>query len=188
MSVYKKLNQARILLQTQTLSKSGENTFAKYKYFELRDFLPAINLILDDIGLCGVVSFSSELATLTLTDVDDGSHIIITSPMGSASLKGCHEVQNIGAVETYQRRYLWVSAFEIVEHDALEAMTGKEPPVAKQSPPTQKQNTKLTIEDTRFDNAISSIKNGDYTIEKLLNTFKLSAEQTNKLGELNATH
>lgn len=133
MSIHKKLNQARILLQTQTLSKSGENTFAKYKYFELRDFLPAINLILDDIGLCGVVSFSSDLATLTLTDVDDGSHIIITSPMGSASLKGCHEVQNIGAVETYQRRYLWVSAFEIVEHDALEAMTGKEPPAPKQS-------------------------------------------------------
>ena len=44
--------------------------------------------------------------------------------MGSAALKGCHEVQNIGAVETYQRRYLWVAALEIVEHDALDATTG----------------------------------------------------------------
>jgi hypothetical protein len=44
--------------------------------------------------------------------------------MGSAALKGCHEVQNIGAVETYQRRYLWVTAMEIVEHDALDATTG----------------------------------------------------------------
>jgi hypothetical protein len=52
----------------------------------------------------------------------------IESPMGSAALKGCHEVQNIGAVETYQRRYLWVAALEIVEHDALDATTGKEPP------------------------------------------------------------
>jgi hypothetical protein len=44
--------------------------------------------------------------------------------MGSAALKGCHEVQNIGAVETYQRRYLWVTAMEIVEHDALDSSEG----------------------------------------------------------------
>ncbi len=31
----------------------------------------------------------------------------------------------MGAVETYQRRYLWVAALEIVEHDALDATTGK---------------------------------------------------------------
>jgi hypothetical protein len=49
--------------------------------------------------------------------------------MGSAALKGCHEVQNVGAVETYQRRYLWVTAMEIVEHDALDATTGAEKPV-----------------------------------------------------------
>jgi hypothetical protein len=51
--------------------------------------------------------------------------------MGSAALKGCHEVQNIGAVETYQRRYLWVAALEIVEHDALDATTGKDQNLAK---------------------------------------------------------
>ena len=33
-------------------------------------------------------------------------------------------MQNIGAVETYQRRYLWVTAMEIVEHDALDSTTG----------------------------------------------------------------
>jgi hypothetical protein len=48
--------------------------------------------------------------------------------MGSASLKGCHEVQNIGAVETYQRRYLYTTAMSIVESDALDATTAKEEP------------------------------------------------------------
>ena len=124
MSVYKKLNAARWKLQNTELKKSGHNKFAGYKYFELGDFLPTINGIFSDAGLCGVVSFDSELATLTITDVDDGSQIVITSPMGSAALKGCHEVQNIGAVETYQRRYLWVTAMEIVEHDALDSVTG----------------------------------------------------------------
>ena len=63
---------------------------------------------------------------MTIVDTEDASQIILTSPMGSADLKGCHVVQNIGAVETYQRRYLWVAALEIVEHDALDATTGSE--------------------------------------------------------------
>jgi hypothetical protein len=129
MSVYKKLNNARLELQNTKLSKSGHNKFAGYKYFELGDFLPTINNIFSKAGLCGVVSFTSDLATLTITDIDDNSQIVITSPMGSAALKGCHEVQNVGAVETYQRRYLWVVAMEIVEHDVLDATTGSEKPV-----------------------------------------------------------
>lgn len=142
MSVYKKLGQARIDLQNTKLEKSGHNKFAGYKYFELGDFMPAINNIFNSVGLCGVVSFTADLATLTLTDVEDATSIVITSPMGSAALKGCHEVQNIGAVETYQRRYLWVAAMEMVEHDALDATTGNDDgnaasrlkPAIKQSP------------------------------------------------------
>jgi hypothetical protein len=41
--------------------------------------------------------------------------------MAEANLKGCHPIQNLGAVETYTRRYLWVTAMEIVEHDALDS-------------------------------------------------------------------
>jgi hypothetical protein len=124
MKVYKKLMDARLRLQATELTKSGHNKFAGYKYFELGDFLPTIQNIFCEIGLCGVISFTADTATLTITDTEDGSNIVLTSPMGSAALKGCHEVQNIGAVETYQRRYLWVSAMEIVEHDVLDATTG----------------------------------------------------------------
>lgn len=136
MSVHAKLMQARLKLAETDLKKTGENKFAGYKYFELGDFLPAAQAIFAELGLCGVVSFTAEVASLQITDVESGEYIVITSPMGSAALKGCHEVQNIGAVETYQRRYLWVSAFEIVEHDALDATTGKAPPapVAKITP------------------------------------------------------
>jgi len=122
MNLYTKLMQARLKLQSTALNKSGHNKFAGYKYFELGDFLPTIQNIFNELGLCGVVSYTQELATLTITDGTD--NIVITSPMGSAALKGCHEVQNIGAVETYQRRYLWVTAMEIVEHDVLDAVTG----------------------------------------------------------------
>ena len=124
MSVYKKLQQARMLLQNTKLSKSGKNKFAGYEYFELGDFLPAIQKICNDIGLCGIVSFNHEMAYLQINDVEDGTSIMFTSPMSSAALKGCHDVQNLGAVQSYLRRYLWVNAFEIVEHDALDATTG----------------------------------------------------------------
>lgn len=136
MSVYKKLQQARIKLQGTKLSKSGKNKFAGYEYFELGDFLPTIQTICNDIGLCGVVSFNHEMAYLQINDVEDGTSVMFTSPMSSAALKGCHDVQNLGAVQTYLRRYLWTNAFEIVEHDALDATMGGSEPAKKSEPLT----------------------------------------------------
>ena len=125
-SVHKKLMQARMKLQSIKLNKSGENKFAGYKYFELADFLPQAQQIFNELGLCGVISFGEDLAKLEIIDVDDNSNIVITSPMKEANLKGSHPIQNLGAVETYTRRYLWVTALEIVEHDVLDATTGKD--------------------------------------------------------------
>lgn len=119
--VHKKLMAARMSLQEATLKKSGHNKFAGYNYFELGDFIPTITEIFYNIGLCGVVSYDTEIASLTITDTDDGTSLVITSPMAEANLKGCHPIQNLGAVETYTRRYLWVTAMEIVEHDALDS-------------------------------------------------------------------
>jgi len=126
--VYAKLQKARIKLQSAAIKKSGHNKFAGYQYFELGDFLPTINEIFNELGLCSVISFDKELATLRIIDTDNGGAITFTSPMADANLKGCHPIQNLGAVETYSRRYLYVTALEIVEHDALDATTGQESP------------------------------------------------------------
>ena len=126
MSIYKRLNQARTQFHTLKLEKTGFNKFAGYKYFELGDFLiPALKTF-DQCNLCAYISFGADVATMKIIDMTDNSSIEITSPMSSAALKGCHEVQNLGAVQTYLRRYLWVAALEIVEHDALDATTGSE--------------------------------------------------------------
>ena len=134
MSVYKKLQEARILLQNTKLNKSGKNKFAGYEYFELGDFLPQIQNICKNVGLCGMVSFTADTAYLTIHETEGDGFVTFTSPMSSAALKGCHDVQNLGAVQTYLRRYLWTNAFEIVEHDALDATTGGIEPVAKTVP------------------------------------------------------
>lgn len=128
MSALKKMMQVRMALQATKIKETGRNTFSNYDYLQLADFLPVAQKLCAEAGLCGVVSFTADIASLTLTDLDDeSSQIVITSPMGSAALKGCHEVQNVGAVETYQRRYLWVTALEIVEHDALDSAPRNEP-------------------------------------------------------------
>lgn len=136
MSVHKKLMQARVMLQSREMKKSGHNKFAGYHYFELGDFLPHIQSIFNEIGLCGVVSFSRDYAELSITDVEDGAMITISSPMAAAELKGAHPIQQMGAIQTYQRRYLWMAALEIVEHDVLDATPGidKSPPKAAPKP------------------------------------------------------
>jgi hypothetical protein len=146
--VHKKLMQARIILQEMSLKKSGKNTYAGYQYFELGDFLPQINAIFNANGLCGVISYDAEIASLTITDVDDGTNIIITSPMVEANLKGAHPIQNLGAVETYQRRYLWMTAMEIVEHDTLDSSAPiKEKVIIT---PTQGATENIPIEELRY--------------------------------------
>ena len=134
MSAHKKLMLARVKLQSTEMKKSGLNKFAGYSYFELGDFIPHIQTIFNEVGLCGVVSFDAIQATLCITDTEDGSQIVVTSPMAEANLKGAHPIQNLGAVLSYQRRYLWMAAMEIVEHDIIDAAEPEPKPVPKPEP------------------------------------------------------
>lgn len=138
--VHKKLMQARILLQSIEMKKSGLNKFAGYSYFELGDFIPHVQKIFNNLGLCGVVSYAQDYASLTITDVDDGTVIVLTSPMAEANLKGAHPIQNLGAVESYQRRYLWMTAMEIVEHDIIDSGP---PPEKKVEPKPEPKKTPI---------------------------------------------
>lgn len=132
MNIYQRLNAARQQFHSQKLEKTGVNKFAGYQYFELGDFLiPALKTF-NEVGLSATISFGTDVARMTIVNVDLPSEtIVIESPMSSAALKGCHEVQNLGAVQTYLRRYLWVAALEIVEHDAIDS---SQPKVDKPEP------------------------------------------------------
>ena len=124
MSVYQKLMEARVRLAEANLKKSGHNKFAGYYYYELGDFLPTAMKIFCDLKLYGGVSYGRETATLTIVDTEkpeSTDHIFYYCPMSTAELKGCHPVQNLGAVQTYIRRYLWTAALELVEHDAIDS-------------------------------------------------------------------
>lgn len=139
MTIYEKLANARVQFQERGPKMSGKNSFAGYAYFELADILPVINKIGKDLGFICLVSFDADRATLTVKDTAGDGEIVFTSPMSTANLKGCHEVQNLGAVETYIKRYLYQNAFEIVEADAVNGTHNpNEKPEQKPAKPAQK--------------------------------------------------
>jgi len=135
MNIYEKINMARIKFQSLNIKMGGNNTFAKYSYFELADILPNMNAICAEVGLCNIISFTATDAIMTIVNVENPEeNILITSPMSTADLKGCHEVQNLGAVQTYLRRYLYQTAYEIIESDALNKTQNPNEPIEKKKP------------------------------------------------------
>lgn len=138
MNVYQKLAKARVELLKQPLKKSGFNKYAGYEYFTLDDFLPRVTEIFGQLGLCSVFRIeepcitrteestieSPSIARLLIVDSEDPKQaIIFSSKIASAGMKG---IQDIGAIHTYMRRYLWLSAMEITELDEVNATQGKE--------------------------------------------------------------
>jgi hypothetical protein len=126
MSVFKQLQKARTMFLSADIKKSGKNKFAGYEYFELGDFIPSIHRIFNEVGLCGVVRFTADTASLTVYG-DEGS-IEFTSPMVFAENSKGQAIQNLGSTHTYMRRYLWLMAMEIVEHDSVDAAAPAETP------------------------------------------------------------
>lgn len=120
-NIYQKLQKSRVELQNKKIKKTGVNKYSNYQYFELGDFLPGINEICEKNGLATIFNFTSELATLTIIDVDNiESKLEFTTPVEIANLKGCSAIQNIGGTQSFARRYLYIMAFEIAESDIVD--------------------------------------------------------------------
>lgn len=138
-SIYAKLMAARKEFHRRSIVKTGYNDFSKYHYFELSDFVVPAMEIMASNDLIPIISFETELATMTVYDITCDATIVITSPMSEATLKACQPVQSLGAVETFQRRYLWVALLEIVEHDVIEESTEGNPEDTKPIEATDEQ-------------------------------------------------
>ena len=126
-NIYQKLMEVRTNFHKLELKKSGHNKFANFKYFELGDFLVPATKLLNEEGLCPIVTFNNELAKMTVINTDNPSETIeFTSPMRDLELKGANSMQSLGGVETYQTRYLYIQLLNIVESDSFDAVSGKD--------------------------------------------------------------
>lgn len=125
MNIYEKLTKAKKMILEANLKKSGENRFAGFKYYELADITPKIIEVCEELKLHTRITFDTEYATLTITNVENtNEQLIYQSPMKELSLKGCNDIQALGGVETYSRRYLYLTAFDIIENDMFDAKSG----------------------------------------------------------------
>ena len=139
-NVYEKLAEARVMLQNKKLKKSGYNDYGGFKYFELSDFLPSVNEIFAQLKLCSQFSLTKEIyddnttndvAKLFVINTEEPSDVLLfSSPVAVANMKGAIAIQQIGAMHTYMRRYLWLIAMEICENDEIDATSGKQPETA----------------------------------------------------------
>ena len=126
-NIYQKLMEVRTNFHKLELKKSGHNKFANFKYFELGDFLVPATKLLNEIGLCPIITFTEELAKMTLVNTDNPSETIeFTSPMRDLELKGANSMQSLGGCETYQSRYLYIQLLNIVENDSFDRVSGTE--------------------------------------------------------------
>ena len=154
-NVYQKLLEARVLFMEEDVKKSGKNMKMSYKYFELQDIVPVATPIFQKVGLLPVTTFMDDMAMMTIIDVDNPNDCInFTSPMReiepiiSAKTGGevTNAIQRLGSVETYQRRYLYMIALDIVESDSIEPTTGDNPPPAHKpaAPVTPEKRQEVT--------------------------------------------
>lgn len=172
MNIYEKLNAARLQIAEKGLSKTGNNTFAGFKYFELSEILPVVTKVNADLKIFSAFSFLRDTATLEIVNVEKPEEKVTFSfaysPDG-AKLKACHQIQNEGAVQTYIKRYLYQNAYEIAEADQLDASVGRdEPKQTKAAPrkPEAKQPEKKPFAEVMADIAKTSPEEVRVALEK----------------------
>ena len=147
-SIYQKLSEARVELQDRNIKKSGENKYSHFTYYELSDLLPAINEICALHGMLTTFNISSpknemgiEEALLTVHDTESADQITFVSPTAEAYIGkksdgsgGADPIQNLGGKITYMRRYMLMTAFEIVESDVVDSKEQVETKKAEEKP------------------------------------------------------
>lgn len=126
MNLYEKIQCIKEELLKANLKKSGNNEFAGYTYYELGDFIPTIVTKCKEYKILTYFSFDNDFAKLIAVNAENPEEKIeTTSPMKDIQIKSCNDIQALGGTETYQRRYLYMALFDIVENDMFDG--GKVP-------------------------------------------------------------
>jgi hypothetical protein len=143
-----KIQQIKVDLQKKELKKSGFNSFAKFYYYTLEDFLPFVNELCLQYKVYLKEDFEhikDGYASMTAIDCDDfNNQYIVTIPSTSVDLKGGNAIQNIASQITYSRRHLYLVLLGIVESDMIDAASGKE---TKDNKTVKSKKTDISEED-----------------------------------------
>ena len=123
MSIYEKLARIQEEVMNTSFSKSGENKFQKYDYFELEDLLQKIIPLTIKYETTIMFSFT-EHGVLKLKDWNPEKgevSIRVPFPELEAINRGTNKIQSTGAYITYLKRYLLMNMFLIMEKDIVDS-------------------------------------------------------------------
>ena len=150
-----KLAQARLMFLNKNVKKSGKNMHLEFKYFELEDIVPSAIEIFAELGLVTTTNFDGTTASMTVYNTDNVEEpgIVFSAPYREVeqiiSNKGAqvtNAMQALGSSITYLRRYLYMMALDIVEHDDIDGNLGAktDDDAEVQTAPTKTQKAPAT--------------------------------------------
>lgn len=131
-NIYEKLEQLRVSFLNCKPEKTGWNPFSKFYYFALEDIVPIAEPLCQAIGLCAFpdieIEDGNKFAVMYLVDMDNTSiQLRFRIPMAEIDNSGMKSMQDIGAVKTYARRYLWLDILNSAEFDdEIDATSGND--------------------------------------------------------------
>lgn len=123
----KSIIKIRCELQKKNLKKSGKNKFAGFEYFELADFLPTLNELMLAEEINDVFTIADGYATLKLQKDDEENvyqipFVQFPTPLNKQGMPSMQDIQYLGALNTYYKRYLYLNAFGITDGEIIDAM------------------------------------------------------------------
>lgn len=127
LNAFQKVLMARVKFLEAGAKKTGKNMSLSFRYFELDDIIPVATPIFMELGLLPVVTFTEEVATMTIVNTDNPEDtVVFFSPMRvPESNRGTNPVMALGSAHTYLRRYLYMVALDICEPDTINAQAGQ---------------------------------------------------------------
>ena len=129
MNLYQKVAKIKGEMSSMKFSKTGRNSFTKFNYFQLDDFEPTLEKLCSQYGVVTYFQFALDAARMVVVDADDPTQKIeVDSPVDVSFGKTSSKMQDIGAMQTYARRYLFMSFFGITESDFLDEVAGMDNP------------------------------------------------------------
>nr|DAK02081.1 MAG TPA: ERF superfamily protein [Caudoviricetes sp.] len=166
-SVMKKLQKSRVDWQSKPRKKSGFNKFQNFKYFVLKDILPTVNEIFNKNGLYSQYNLTKDYAELIITDSTTGDYLIYKIPVQKLDNP---TMQNIGAINTYSKRYLYMNALEIEEDEDELDSQDLDKPVKKESKEELIKKISEALGEAKLNTWLKTSKKEkieDFTVEEL---------------------
>ena len=166
MNVYQKLILARKNFLKAGVNKTGKNPSLEFMYFELMDIVPAVTDIFAEIGLIGLPNIIEDEAIMKIVNTDKpNEEIEFSIPLRVIeSNRGTNAVMAMGSTITYYRRYLYMMAMDVVEHDEIDGAViadvsaEEKPKKARKMPATAQERKEIKEELTAADAPASELQ------------------------------